>query len=81
VISTATYEKYTLASRLGPGPLVPNTYTVGERVRFSLRGLFTPEDEWTIALDPRRPNNLYIGYIVQPPRMSNNYYLMLHTAI
>ncbi len=80
IISTSTYEKYTLQSRLG-GPLVPNTYVVGARLTFSLRGLFTPQDEWTISGDPRAPNNLFIAYVIQAPSPSNNNYLMLQSSI
>jgi hypothetical protein len=44
VIATRTFEVYTLASRMA-GPLVPIVYTAGEPLYFSLRGLFTNEDE------------------------------------
>lgn len=80
IISTVAYERYTLQSRLIP-PLVPNVYTVGQRLRFSLRGLFTPQDEWTISADPRAPNNFLVGSIIQAPNASNNQYLMVQTAI
>src|ERR1700676_2314782 len=55
LVSTSTYEKYTYASRTGGGPLVQNVYTPGNKLRFSLRGYFTPEDEWTLSGDPRAP--------------------------
>jgi len=80
IISTIAYERYTLESRLVP-PLVPNTYTVGSRLRFSLRGLWTPQDEWTIAGDPRAPNNFLVGSIIQTPSSSNNFHLTIQTAI
>jgi len=80
LISTIAYEKYTLQSRLVP-PLVPNVYTVGTRLRFSLRGLFTPQDEWSISGDPRAPNGFLVGAIIQAPDASNNQYLMVQTAI
>jgi hypothetical protein len=80
LISTIAYEKYTLQSRLVP-PLVPNVYTVGTRLRFSLRGLWTPQDEWSISGDPRAPNNFLVGAIIQAPDASNNQYLMVQTAI
>ena len=79
LLSTATYEKYTWASRQGPGPLVPNTYVVGQRVVFSLRGLFTPENEQ--KLSGGWDNTMYIAYIVQPPRATNNWNLVLQTSI
>lgn len=80
IISTSTYEKYTLQSRLS-GPLVPNVYTVGSRLRFSLRGFFTPQDEWTISADPRGPNDLLIAQVVQTPSIQNKNYLMIQTSI
>lgn len=80
VISTRTFERYTWSSRQG-GPLVPNTYVVGERLCFSLRGLFTKEDEWTLAGDPRAPNDFFIGSVIQSPTSDNNFYLTLQTSI
>lgn len=80
LISTVSYEKYTLESRLVP-PLVPNVYQVGDRLRFSNRGLWTPQDEWTIAGDPRGPNNFLVGSVVQSPSALNNNHLMVQTAI
>lgn len=80
VIATSSFETYTLQSRLIP-PLVPNVYVVGQRVRFSLRGLFTPQDEWTISGDPRAPNNFFVASIIQVPGSNNNQYLMLQTSM
>lgn len=80
LIATRTYEKYTWASRQ-LGPLVAITYTEGVRLRISLRGLATPEDEWTLSADPRAPNNYYIATVVQAPSSDNNYYLTLQTSI
>lgn len=80
VISTVAYERYTLASRL-VGPLVENAFVVGERLRFSLRGLWTPQDEWTISSDPRGSNGFLIGSIIQAPSEQNNFHLMLQTAL
>jgi hypothetical protein len=81
LISTTTYEKYTYASRTGGGPLVPIVYTEGVRLRFSLRGYFTTEDEWTLSGDPRAPNGYYIGSITQSPKVGNGFYLGIQTAI
>lgn len=80
VISTIAYEKYTLQSRMTP-PLVPNVFEVGGRLRFSNRGLWTPEDEWTIAGDPRGENIFLVGSVIQAPTVDNNYHLMVQTAI
>lgn len=81
LISTRTYEKYTWASRQGPGPLVGITYTVGERLRWSTQGLLTNEDEWTFVGDPRAPNTFYIAYVVQAPRASNDQFIVVQTSI
>jgi hypothetical protein len=79
-ISTIAYEKYTLESRMA-GPLVLNTYIVGHRLHFSNRGLFTPQDEFTISGDPRAPNIFFVGSIIQAPGPSNNNYLTAQTTI
>jgi len=80
VISTVSYEKYTLQSRL-TGPLVLNDYPVGLRLRFSLRGLWTPEDEWSVSGDPRGSNGFLIGSVIQAPSSQNNFQLMVQTAL
>ena len=77
-----TYERYTWDSRHGIGPAnVPIVYTVGERLVFSNRGYWTNEDEWTKVLDPRGSNTFYVAYVVQAPRITNNWRLVLQTAI
>jgi len=81
IMMTQTYEKFTYASRIGPGPLVENVFTVGARLTFSLRGFWTPEDEWTLSGDPRAPNNFFIGYIAQAPSALTNNYLTIQTSI
>jgi hypothetical protein len=67
LMTTRTFERYTYASRV-MGPLVPITYTVGERLLFSLRGYWTNEDEWTASGDPRGANDMFVGSVVQQPR-------------
>lgn len=81
LLSTCTYERYTYASRIGGGPLVPIVYTAGERLVLSIRGLMTNEDEWTLSGDLRAPNVYYMAYVVQVPRENNNYYLVVQTSI
>lgn len=82
VVSTITFETYTWASRTGGGPLVPNVYTPGNKLRFSLRGLFTPEDEWTLSGDPRAPNNLFVARVIQKPDPNiNSNYLELQSML
>lgn len=80
LISTLAFEKYTWASRQA-GPLVPIVYTAGMRLRFSLRGYWTPADEWTESGDPRAPNNFFNGSIIQAPSADNNDYLTLQTSL
>ncbi len=80
IISTRTFERYTYASRQ-VGPLVENNYIVGERVRFSLRGFWTKEDEWTLSLDPRGANEYFVGSVVQAPSPDNSHYLTIQTSI
>ncbi len=82
VISTTTFEQYTYASRIAGPPYVPNVYTPGTKLRFSLRGYFTPEDEWTLSGDIRAPNNFFVARVIQPPVPSiNNNYLELQSMM
>lgn len=80
VIATRTYEKYTWASRQS-GPLVENVFTPGQRLVFSLRGLWTPEDEWTLASDPRAPNDFFTANVVRAPSAETNGFVTLQTSI
>lgn len=80
IITTSTFERYTLQSRLAP-PLVENVYTPGTQLHYSLRGLLTSQDEWTISGDPRAPNTNVIASVIQSPDVSNNHYLMVQTVI
>lgn len=80
LIATRTFERYTWASRQS-GPLVANPYTASDRVVFSLRGWFTREDEFTLSGDPRAPNVLFVGHVVQAPSADNDFYLTVQTAI
>lgn len=81
LISTVSFEKYTYASRLAGPPFTEITYTPGVRLRFSLRGLWTPEDEWTLSGDPRGANNFFVGNIVEAPSAATNNMLTLQTSI
>jgi len=79
ILSTASFEQYTLASRL-VGPLVPLVYDVNEPLYFSLRGLFTNEDELTATVDPEAPSPI-VGYVAQVPKAVNNSHLGIQTAM
>lgn len=80
LFSTSSYEKYTWASRQA-GPLVPISYTASDRLRFSLRGLWTNEDEWTLSGDARAPNNNQLGLVAQAPSPANNNFLTIQVTI
>jgi hypothetical protein len=80
LISTSTYERYTYASRVS-GPLVPLVYTAQDRLRFSLRGYWTVEDEWSLSGDPRAPNSNLCGIVAQVPNVNNNNHLTLQTTM
>jgi len=76
VISTSSYEKYTLASRLGPGPLVPLVYTPGNPLYFSKRGLWSLEQEGT----PLGPN-FFTGFVISNPAPINQFFLGIQTSL
>jgi len=82
LIQTRAFERYTYASRLIP-PLVPITYVVGERLVFSLRGLWTNQDEWTLSGDPRAPNGYFCASVADIPRPNarGEFFMTLQTSI
>jgi len=79
LISTTSYERFTLASRLA-GPLVPLVYTVNMPLHLSLRGLWTSEDELTITGSPRAPAPL-AGLVAQIPKASNDNFIGIQTVM
>lgn len=81
IVMTNTYEKYTYASRIGGGPLVPLVYNASDRLVFSLRGYLTVEDEWTLSGDPRAPNNYYIAFVIQAPSPVTSDYMTVQVSI
>jgi hypothetical protein len=81
IIATSSYERYTYASRAGGGPLVLINYNASDRLVFSLRGLWTKEDEWSLSGDPRAPNTYYIGFVVQKPAPTRNDYITIQVSI
>jgi hypothetical protein len=81
IISTANYEKHTYASRTGGGPLVPIAYHPSDRLVFSLRGLWTVEDEWSLSGDPRGANRSYVGFVTQRPTQERNWHLGVQVSI
>lgn len=79
LLSTTSYERYTWASRQA-GPLVPLVYAPNDILYFSLRGLWTKEDEATLAGKPWAPN-FFTGFVAQLPKSNNNYYLGIQTGL
>jgi hypothetical protein len=67
LISTSSYERYTWVSRTGGGPLVPLVYGANDLLFFSLRGLWTNEEE--------APNLPSSGVVAQVPKAVNSYFL------
>lgn len=80
ILSTSSYERYTWASRQA-GPLVPLVYNAQDKLYFSLRGLWTKEDEWTLSGDPRAPNENLAAIVVQTPKAANDYFLTIQTMM
>jgi hypothetical protein len=80
-ILTISFERYTYASRVGGGPLIPIDYHASDRLVFSLRGYFTVEDEWSLSGDPRAPNSYYIAFVTQAPSDITNFYLGVQVSI
>ena len=80
LISTSSYERYTYASRLAGGPLVPLVYGINDPLYFSLRGLWTREDELTLSASPLQPA-FFTGMVAQLPKASNRGYLGIQTSL
>ena len=80
LMMTTSYEKYTYASRIGGGPLVPLTYQANEVLYLSLRGLWTKEDELTLSVSALAPG-FFVGFVAQVPKSSNNDYMGIQTSM
>ncbi len=85
LISTSTYETYTYASRVAHAgdplvPLVPITYGINDPLYFSLRGLWTNEEELTLSGSPLAPA-FFTGFVAQLPRASNRNFLGIQTGL
>jgi hypothetical protein len=79
LLSTSSYEQYTYNSRLG-GPLVPLVYDVNEPLYFSLRGLWTKEDELTLSGSGLAPAPS-VGRVMQVPQDTNQHFLGIQAAL
>lgn len=80
LISTSSYERYTYASRTGGGPLVPINYLSADPLYFSLRGLWTKEDELTLSGNPAAPA-LMTGIVAQVPKAATDFWLGIQTSM
>ena len=80
LMSTTSYEKYTYASRVGPGPLTPIVYAPNDLLYLSLRGLWTNEDELTLSGNPLAPC-FFTGFVAQVPSVLNRFYLGIQTSM
>lgn len=80
LISTSSYERYTYASRIGGGPLVPLIYASNDILYLSRRGLWSKEDEMTLAGDPNAPA-FFTGFVSQLPKQVNNFFLGIQTSM
>ena len=79
LISTTSYEKYTYASRQ-VGPLVPLVYAPTDPLYFSLRGLWTKENEATISGAAFAPA-FFTGFVAQVPKAATNGYMSIQTSL
>ncbi len=68
------FETTTWASRQVNGN-TPIAYAKNQTLYYSLRGLLTSEDEWTLSGDPRGPNPFPVGFVVRVPSASTEHYL------
>jgi hypothetical protein len=80
LMATSSYERYTFASRVGPGPLVPLVYRINDPLYLSLRGLWTIEDELTLSGSPQAPA-FFTGFVAQLPKARNQHFLGIQTSM
>jgi hypothetical protein len=80
IASTIGFEKFTYASRQ-IGPLVPITYQPSDRLLFSLNGLLTVQDEWSLSGDPRAPNGYFCGFVMVPPTSATNNHMLVQYSL
>ena len=77
LISTSSYEQFTLAS----ARTTPIVYTPNQELLLGLDGNWTNEDEWTVDGDPRAPNTNVAGVVVQAPSAANSNFLTLQVRL
>ena len=81
VLSTSSYEKYTYASRVSGGPLVPLVYRPKDPLYFSRRGLWTNENEASMAPALPFAPAFFTGFVISTPSPVNQYYLGIQTSL
>ena len=81
IMSTSSYEKYTYASRVAGGPLVPLVYVPGEPLYFSRRGLWTKEEEASVAPSLPFAPAFFTGFVTQVPAPVNQFFLGVQTSL
>lgn len=80
LILTTSYERYTYASRVGGGVLVPLVYNANDILYLSVRGLWTKEDEMTLSGHPAAPA-FFTGFVAQLPKPSNQQFMGIQTSM
>jgi hypothetical protein len=82
LIATTSYERYTYASRVAGGPLVPLVYRSNDVLYLSSRGLWTNEDEISqqVPANPLAPA-FFTGFVAQIPKALNSNWLGIQTSM
>jgi hypothetical protein len=81
VLSTSSYERFTYASRVSGGPLVPLVYAPKDPLYFSRRGLWTIENEASIAPALPFAPAFFTGFVIQMPSPINQFFLGIQTSL
>jgi len=81
IMSTSSYERYTYASRVAGGPYVPLVYTPKDPLFFSRRGLWTNEDEASMAPALPFAPCFFTGFVIQRPAPINQFFLGIQTSL
>lgn len=79
LMATTSYERYTYASRIAGGPLVPLVYQANDLLYLSNRGLWTKENEMNL-IDPTT-SAFFTGFVAQVPKSVNSNFLGIQTSM
>jgi hypothetical protein len=80
LLSTSSYEQFTYASRLGGPPFIPLAYAPNDPLYFSLRGLWTKEDELSLSGSGLAPA-VSVGWVTQTPQTVNQFFLGIQATL